>query len=226
MMEPPETPTEEGFSPGTRTIEELSQRLATLARELRTSGALPPDTTVDEIATSCRNFKELRDKALEIVDILAGTTPSMPTAASSLKELDALIQFATEVQRKKLYEEKSRLRALTILDRILSLIHRTRPEFLPLHEIQIQAKTLQETLRGYKGQDIHPDINLLAQGRHPMAEFLTLVEGHEDLEDDLWLLLTHAVEEHFGKSLAMSAARGKLCPATTRLPMDHLTKEP
>ena len=137
-----------------------------------------------------------------------------------------MIRFATEVQRKKLHEEKSRLRALTILDRILSLIHRTRPEFFPLHEIQIQAKTLQETLRGYKGQDIHPDVSLLAHGRHPMAEFLTLVEGHEDLEDDLWLLLTHAVEEHFGKSLAMSAARGKLCPATTRLPMDHLTKEP
>ena len=86
MMEPPETPTIEGFSPETRTIEELRQRLAALARELRTSGVLPPDTTVDEIATSCRTFKELRDKALEIVDILAGTSPSMPTAASSMKE--------------------------------------------------------------------------------------------------------------------------------------------
>lgn len=225
-MEPPEKPTVQDLPPEARTIEELSQRLTTLAKELRASGALLPETVVGEISASCRSFKELRDKALEIVDILAGTSPSVPTAASSMKELDALIQFATEVQRKRLHEEKSRLRALTILDRILSLIHRTRPEFLPLHEIQVQAKTLQETLRGYKGQDIHPDVGLLAQGRHPMAEFLTLVEGHDDLEDDLWLLLTHAVEEHFGKSLAMSAARGKLCPATTRLPIDHLTKEP
>ena len=220
-MEPPEKPTVQALSPETSTLEELSRRLTTLARELHASGSLPPNTVVDEIITSCRSFKELRNKALELVDILAGTSPSMPTAASSMKELDALIQCATEVQRKKLHEEKSRLRALTILDRILSLIHRTQPEFLPLHEIQVQAKTLQETLRSYQGQDIHPDINMLAQGRHPMAEFLTLVEGHEDLEDDLWLLLTHAVEEHFGKSLAMSAARGKLCTATTRIAIDN-----
>ena len=225
MIEPPEKAVLQQLSSEAHTIDELSQKLTALARELRTAGALPPETNVDEIAASCRSFKTLRDKALEVVDALAGTSPSVPTAASSMKELDALIQFATEVQRKKLHEEKSRLRALTILDRILSLIHRSRPEFLPLREIQIQAKTLQGTLRGYEGQDIHPDISLLAQGRHPMAEFLTLVEGHEDLEDDLWLLLTHAVEEHFGKSLAMSAARGKLCPATTRLPIEHLTKD-
>lgn len=224
-MEPPEKSALQNLSPETRTIEELSQQLTVLARELRASGSIPADTVVDEIATSCRSFKELRDKALEILDILAGTSPSVPTAASSMRELDALIQLATEVQRKKLHEEKSRLRALTILDRILSLIHRHRPEFLPLHEIQVQAKTLQETLRSYEGQDLHPDVSLLAQGRHPLAEFLTLVEGHQDLEDDLWLLLTHAVEEHFGKSLAMSAARGKLCPAATRPPFDRPAKE-
>ncbi len=224
-MEPPKKTTVQDLFPETRTVEELSQRLASLARELRASGSLPADTVVDEIATSCRSFKELRDKALEIVDILVGTSSTVPTAAGSMKELDALIQFATEVQRKKVHEEKSRLRALTILDRILSLIHRDRPEFLPLHEIQAQAKTLQNTLRVYEGQDIHPEVSLLAQGRHPLAEFLTLVEGHDDLEDDLWLLLTHAVEEHFGKSLAMSAARGKLCPAATRLSIDHSARE-
>ncbi len=220
-MEPPERHTGQDVAPVTCTVEELSHRLADLAKALRTSGALPPDTLVDEIATSCRSVKELRDKALEIVDVLAGSIPAVPTAAGSMKELEALIQFATEVQRKKVHEEKSRLRALTILDRVLSLIHRDRPEFLPLHEIQVQAKGLQDTLRVYGGQDLHPEAGLLAQGRHPLAEFLTLVEGYDDLEDDLWLLLTHAVEEHFGKSLAMSAARGRLCPAATRFPIDN-----
>jgi hypothetical protein len=57
----------------------------------------------------------------------------------------------------------------------------------------------------------------LAQGRHPLAELLTLVEGHDTLDDDLWLLLKHAVAENFGNALAMSADRGKLCPSPSRL---------
>jgi hypothetical protein len=50
-----------------------------------------------------------------------------------------------------------------------------------------------------------------------LAEFLTLVEGAHDLEDDLWLLLKQATIEHYGKSLAVSAARGKLGPSSPRL---------
>ena len=203
------------------TVEELSQRLATVAKELQTAGALASDTVIDGMTAPCRSFKELRDKALEIVDVLAGSSPTAPTAAGSVKELEALLQFATEAQRKKVQEEKARLRALTILDRILSLIHRDRPEFPPLYEAQVKAKAIQESLRTQEGPDVHSTINLLAQGRHPFAELLTLIEGHHDLEDDLWLLLTHAVEEHFGKSLAMSAARGKLCTATTRIAIDN-----
>lgn len=205
------------------TVEELSHRLAKVAKELQVSGVLPSSTVVDEIPASCRSFKELRDKALEIVDILAGSSPAAPTAAGSVKEIEVLLQFVTEAQRKRVQEEKARLRALTILDRILSLIHRDRPEFPPLHETQVKAKTLQESLRTQEGPEVHSAINLLAQGRHPFAELLTLIEGHHDLEDDLWLLLTHAVEEHFGKSLAMSAARGKLCTATTRVAIDYPT---
>lgn len=207
--------------PSMHTVEELSHRLAEVAKELRTSGALPSDTVVDGIPASCRSFKELRDKALEIVDALAGSSSTAPTAAGSVQELEALLQFITEAQRKKVQEEKARVRALTILDRILSLIHRDRPEFPPLHDAQVKAKAIQENLRTQEGPEVHSAINLLAQGRHPFAELLTLVEGHQDLEDDLWLLLTHAVEEHFGKSLAMSAARGKLCTATTRVSLDN-----
>jgi hypothetical protein len=46
---------------------------------------------------------------------------------------------------------------------------------------------------------------------------LTLVEGAHDLDDDLWLLLKQATVEHFGKSLAVSAARGKLTLSPTRV---------
>ena len=220
-MEPTHDKALHDIPPDMHTVEELSRRLAEVAKALQTSGALPSDTAVDGITASCRSFKELREKALEIVDVLAGSSPTVPTAAGSVKELEALLQFVTEAQRKKVQDENARFRALTILDRILSLIHHDRPEFPPLYEAQVKAKALQESLRTQEGPEVHSAINLLAQGRHPFAELLTLVEGHHDLEDDLWLLLTHAVEEHFGKSLAMSAARGKLSTATARIAIDH-----
>ena len=142
-------------------------------------------------------------------------------AIGSVKDLEALLQAVTEAQRKRAQGEKVRLRALTMLDHILSLIHREQPDFSPLGEVQAVAKALRETLRASEDAEVHPDAIALAQGRHPLAEFLTLVEGYNHLDDDLWLLLQHAVAEHFGKPLAMSAARGRLCQSPARLIPDR-----
>jgi hypothetical protein len=106
------------------------------------------------------------------------------------------------------------------------LNHREQPDFQPLDEVQSKARVLQETIRAFEGPNLHPDVQALAQGRHPLAEFLTLAEGHDTLDDDLWLLLKHAVEEHFGKSLAFSAARGKLGPSPTCSAADRSPDEP
>lgn len=209
------------FTVVTRTFEQLSQRLTDVAEQVRNSGIPPSEGLIEEIASSRRSFTELRDRAIELVSLLAESSSKAPDEIGSIKDLEALLQLITEAQRKKAHEEKARLRALTILDRILSLIHREQPDFPPLDDAQAKAKALREILRTHTGPEVHPEMNPLAQGRHPLAELLTLVEGYEDLDDDLWLLLKHAVAENFGKSLAMSAARGKLCPSPTRLTPDY-----
>lgn len=224
-MDTSQTDLLQDFTVVTRTFEQLGQRLTDVAEQVRTSGILPSESLIDEIATSRRSFTELRDKALELVGLLAGSPSKSPEEIGSMKDLEALLQLVAESQRKKAQEEKARVRALTILDRILSLIHRDQPEFHPLDEVQAKAKTLRDAVRIHHGPETHPDIHPLAQGRHPLAELLTLVEGYEDLDDDLWLLLKHAVAENFGKSLAMSAARGKLCSSPTRLSTDHSSGE-
>ena len=142
-----------------------------------------------------------------------------------MKELEALLQLVAEAQRKRAQQEKARTRALTVLDRLLSLVHRDHPDFAPLSECQTKSRALREAIHDHTGADPHPDVTALAQGRHPLAELLTLVEGYDDLDDDLWLLLKHAVAENFGKSLAMSAARGKLCPSPTRMNPEHSPDE-
>ncbi|MGQ0666660.1 MAG: hypothetical protein ACT4O4_06465 [Nitrospiraceae bacterium] len=220
-METSQTDLLKDFTVVTRTFEQLSQRLTDVAEQVRTSGVPPSESLIDEIVSSRRSFAELRDRAIELVSLLAESPSRTPEEIGSIKDLEALLQLVTEAQRKKAQEEKARLRALTILDRILSLIHREQQDFPPLDDTQTKARALRETLRTYNGPEAHPEVNPLAQGRHPLAELLALVEGYEDLDDDLWLLLKHAVAENFGKSLAISAARGKLCPSPTRLTSDY-----
>lgn len=224
-METPQTDFSQDLTLVARTVEQLSRRLTDVAEQVRASGVLPPEGLIGEVATSLRSFTELRDKALELVRLLTESSVKTPQAIGSLKDLEALLQMVTEAQRKKAHEERARLRALGILDRILSLIHREQPKFHPLDNVQSKAKALRETLCVFQSSEVHPDATALAQGRHPLAEFLTLAECHDKLEDDLWLLLKHAVAEHFGKSLAISAARGKLSPSPTPLAADRSSEE-
>jgi hypothetical protein len=224
-METLRTDLSQDFLQVTRTFEHLGQRLTDVAEQVRTFGILPSEDLIDAITTTRRSFEELRAKAIEIVGLLDQSAAKTPDDIGSVKDLEALLQAVTEAQRKRAQGEKIRLRALTILEHILSLIHREQSEFPPLEEVQAEAKALRDTLRAADNPDMPQEANALAQGRHPLAEFLTLVEGYHQLDDDLWLLLQHAVAEHFGKPLAMSAARGKLCQSPARLIPDRSTWE-
>lgn len=213
------------FSLVTKSFEQLGQRLSEVAEQVRTAGTLPSESLIEEIAASRRNFTDLRARAIELVGLLSEAPKAAPEEIGSMKELEALLQLAAEAQRKRAQQEKARTRAMTVLDRLLSLVHRDHPDFAPLSECQAKSRALRETIHDHTGAELHPDVTTLAQGRHPLAELLTLVEGYDDLDDDLWLLLKHAVAENFGKSLAMSAARGKLCPSPTRMNPEHSPDE-
>jgi hypothetical protein len=165
---------------------------------------------VDELMASRKGFAELRDRAVELAGLLAAPPTKTPEEISSMKDLEALVQLVAEAQEKRAADDKMRLRALTVLDRILCLVHRDTADFPSLHECQAKARELRDAITGHLGADLHPEALSLAQGRHPFSELLTLIEGHEDLDDDLWLLLKNAVTGGFGKPLALSAARGKL----------------
>lgn len=220
-MESSPTDLMQDFTQVARAFEQLSQRLTDVAEQVRAAGVPPAESLIEEIAMSRRSFTELRDRAIELVGLFAASPPKPAHEIESIKDLEAVLELVVEAQRKKAQEEKARVRALTVLDRILSLVHRVQADFGPLKEAQERARALRDAIRHHQGPEPHPDILPLAQGRHPLAELLTLVEGHDDLDDDLWLLLKHAVADHFGKSLAMSAARGKLSPSPIPLGGEH-----
>jgi hypothetical protein len=120
------------FSLVTKSFEQLGQRLSEVAEQVRTAGTLPSESLIEEIATSRRNFTDLRARAIELVGLLSESPKAAPEEIGSMKELEALLQLAAEAQRKRAQQEKARTRALTVLDRLLSLVHRDHPDFAPL----------------------------------------------------------------------------------------------
>ncbi len=193
----------------------LSEKLSEVASELRLSGIPPTQTFVDELAASRSHFDALRTRAIELASVL--TTPQgkrQEEEVSSLSDLKALLQSLGDVQDKKAADERVQQDALNVLDCILAMVYRDDAEFQPLNDCQQKARELCAAVAALKWPDLHPEATLLAHRRHPFAELLTLVDEHDRLDDDLWLLLKHAVSESFGKSLSLAAARGRLVVPT------------
>lgn len=189
---------------------QLSEKLSEVASELRASGIPPTQHLVDELAASRNNFEDLRKRALDLAQELAASTSRRPEEVSSLRELKALLQSLSEAQDKKLADDRIKEQALGILDRTLAIVHRDGIECQPLIECQAKAAELRSAITQMTWPEVHPDVTLLAHRRHPFSELITLVEQCDRLDDDLWLLLKHAVSESFGKALSLAAARGRL----------------
>jgi hypothetical protein len=59
-------------------------------------------------------------------------------------------------------------------------------------------------------QLVSPELENLAEGRHPYCDFLHLLENHESIDDDRWVQLNDSITQAFGKPLAIATARKKL----------------
>ncbi len=188
----------------------LGKKLSAVASALQASGMPPTLPLLEELRSSRSTFEELRKGATELAHLLADSRAKHTGQIESLVELKALIESLGEAQEKRAEDEKIHRRALALLDRILAIEHSEEVDFPPLADCQLKARELHRGIAALHWPDVHPEAAALAHRRHPLAELLTLVERHMDLEDDLWLLLKHAVSESFGKKLSLAAARGKL----------------
>ena len=188
----------------------LGEKLAAVASELQVAGMPPKPHLLDELRASRTTFEELRQRATELAGNLADSRARQTEEIESLADLKALIQSLGEAQEKRAEDEKISHQALVLLDRVLAIEHCEEVDFPPLADCQVKARELRRAIPALRWPDVHPEAAPLAHRRHPLAELLTLVERHMDLDDDLWLLLKHAVSESFGRKLSLAAARGKL----------------
>lgn len=188
----------------------LGEKLTAVASELQVSGIPPAPQVIEELRVSRNHFEELRKRATELAATLTDSRAKQAEPIESLNDLKTLIESLGEAQEKRAEDEKITRLALALLDRVLAIEHCEEVDFPPLADCQLKARELRRAIAGLSWPDVHPEAAALAHRRHPLAELLTLVERHMDLDDDLWLLLKHAVSESYGKKLSLAAARGKL----------------
>ncbi|MBI3801876.1 MAG: hypothetical protein HY268_33510 [Deltaproteobacteria bacterium] len=189
---------------------ELGASVSVAANELRRVGKPAPDNLIKQMISSQQDFAELRNRVLDLAQHFAISPLPSISGLTSLDDLKALLYSIRQAESQRTSFEAIRGQAITILDRVITVVHRTQVEFMPLLQCQAEARALRDALTVTQWPELHPEAQRLADGQHPYASLLTFVESHQALSDDQWDHLKNSIEETFGKPLAIAAVRGRL----------------
>jgi len=188
---------------------ELSLRLAEAAGNLGRSGRPPSEEIILQLEGAHRRFRELQEGAFQLA---AGER--MPTLAASerstIPDLLALLRQVDETRTIRQKKQDQLQKARNVLERILSVVHKDSKPFAPLAELQGKATGLRDQATVDSDQPVSPELENLAEGRHPYCDFLQLLEHYDDIDDECWVQLNDSITQAFGKPLAIATARKKL----------------
>lgn len=187
----------------------LGERLLGASRQLHSPGSPPPETLIDELAKSRKAFLSLRDRSRQHAESLQVAMPS-DESLNTTQGLTALLDLVAEAEIRQGKGEETRRRALSVLDRILTMNYAGGGDFAPLRDCQQKAKVLRDAIDRQSWLNLSHDAGQLAEGDHVFSHLLVLVEDREVLSDDVWATVHESVGATFGKSLAAAAARAKL----------------
>jgi hypothetical protein len=191
------------------TFRELSLRLAEAAGNLGRSGRPPSEEIILQLGNAHRRFHELQEGAFQLA-----AEERLPTLAATeratVPDLLALLRQVDETRVIRQKKQDQLQKARTVLDRILSIAHKDSKPFAPLADLHAKASGLRDQALADSDQPIGPDLENLAEGRHPYCDFLHLLEHHDDIDDDRWVQLNDSITQAFGKPLAIATARKKL----------------
>jgi hypothetical protein len=101
-------------------------------------------------------------------------------------------------------------RAIGVLNRVLAIGHRDDSAFQPLLECQAKTSELRLALSRLAAENPDCSVEQVDEVMLPFADFLTLVIGRENLDDERWSQLEEGVGRIFGRPLAIAATRGRL----------------
>ncbi|OCR02547.1 hypothetical protein BCD67_01285 [Oscillatoriales cyanobacterium USR001] len=178
----------------------LGSRLSQAAKELQEGGTPLSDGLLEEVVGYCQSFAIARNQALEL-----GKSLRQSSATVSLQNIRDLVKAVEAVEG----NAETRQQVLSLLDRLLGIVHQEQSNFAPLQLVYEQAKELQRSL-SQAAAELPESAIALAEGKHPLFALLTLVEQGKNLDDSQWETLEESVEKAFGKPLVVPIRRGKL----------------
>src|SRR5437660_155678 len=133
----------------------LAAKLIQAAQELKTSGTLPAEALLEELAAARGEFIDLRSSVLDAARARALTAPPQ-AEVGSLKALEPVLQAvaaagATQVQVQRTTLVEARRRVLAVLDRVMTINHVDDPNFAVLLEAQAKAREIRAAALDPKG---------------------------------------------------------------------------
>jgi hypothetical protein len=188
---------------------DLGRRMLGASRLLLSPGVLPSVSLVEDLDDLWGRFEGLRDRTVRLAEALSVSIPA-EGALDSLRGLAGLLEAVSEAEERRDAARALANRALGVLDRVLRLRHVHDDEFSPLGDCQDQARALRHAITRGEPEVPADQIAGLAEMDHPFACLLTMVEGNEGVDDDLWESLFEIVGTSFGKGLAAAVARSRV----------------
>ncbi len=191
----------------------LAAKLIQAAQELQTSGTLPAESLLEELAAARGAFIDLRSSVLDAARTRALTAPPQ-AEVGSLKALEPVLRAvaaagATQVQVQRTTLVEARRRVLAVLDRVMTINHVDDPNFAALLECQAKAREIRAAVLDPKGPTAESAAAIM-QSTPVFSALLTLIEGRDRLDDEKCAVLEDSVTRLFGRALTLAVTRGKL----------------
>jgi hypothetical protein len=199
---------------------ELGDRLARAAEPITDGGPFPPNAFVEELRVATQLFQDVRARALALAGSV-GVPDVDSRELANLDDLELLLDEVVQVEEERARHGEACRQALSVLDRLLGLAHADRAEFAPLADCQDGARELARQVSEAPHGPLNPETLRLVEGTHPLLALLTLAEDRGGSSDDAWAEALDVIESHFGKPLAVAAARAKIVPAGDRAGVAH-----
>ncbi len=193
-----------------RAFSELGARLAEVAKEVTAPGVIPSEKLVEQISVSRTSFERARSSVHGHAGaMLVSPLPKLEDLMS-IAAIDGLLKASAVAEETRFSVESERDRALAILGRVLSIVHRESSDFKALQECHAKVGELRNGLANVLWPHRHPESEAIVSSRHPTTALLHFVENVDKLDDDSWMRLETTITDTYGKPLFVAASRGKL----------------
>jgi tetratricopeptide (TPR) repeat protein len=181
---------------------EVGRQLRAAGRQMQTTGRFP-DASVFRSLAACHSRLAALDTEVGRLAAAVGISDPPGEPAEGLQDIGARLAAVA-------HAEASRARdlALSILERVLRLQSREDSDRPALEQAQSSARDLHQIIATCAASEAPPVVHQLAQGAHPFACLLTLVDdaAAATVRADLGRTVGWA----FGPSLADSAVQARL----------------